>query len=293
MTVHEALTEAIRTLRDAGIEDARLDAEVLLSELLQQPRAWLLAHEDALLTTEQERHYRHWIARRAQGEPVAYIIGYRWFYGLKIRVTPDVLIPRPETEHLVELALEDLRARPNLHHPIVDVGTGSGAIAVAIARHEPRAVIVATDISPRALRVARHNAHLHGVAGRTFFVCADLLTPLVGPFDLIVANLPYVGFGEAEDLAPDVRRYEPPEALWAGANGLALIQRLLQQAPHQLSPKGILLLEVGYRQAHTVAQMAAQALPDARVTIYRDLAGHERIVSVRKSLHSPGGKKRI
>ncbi len=291
MTVHDALAEAIRTLRDAGIENARLDAEVLLSELLQRPRAWLLAHEDVLLTAEQEQHYRHWIARRARGEPVAYIIGYRWFYGLKIHVTPDVLVPRPETEHLVELALEDLETRPGLYHRVVDVGTGSGAIAVAIARHEPRAVIVATDISSRALRVARHNAHLHGVAGRTFFLCADLLTPLVGPFDLIVANLPYVGFGEAEELAPDVRRYEPPEALWAGANGLALIQRLLQQAPHRLSPKGTLLLEVGYRQARTVAQMAAQALPDAQVTIHRDLAGHERVVCVRRGPHSPGGKK--
>ncbi len=281
-SIREALQEAVVRLRAAGLFSPHLDAELLLAELLGRDRAYLFAHADDELPPDLLIRYQAWVARRARGEPLAYILGYTWFYGLRLRVTPDVLVPRPETEVLVDVALVDLRERGGEYLRVADVGTGSGAIAVALARHEPRARVVATDVSARALRVAAINVAEHQVADRVHVVQADLLTPLVGPFDLIAANLPYVGEDEQDVLAPEVRAYEPAVALWAGKDGLVLIRRLLDQAPARLRAGGTLLLEVGYRQAEAVERLARRHFPHAIVTRHRDLAGHERIIRIRQ-----------
>ncbi len=282
LTVREAVAWATRALREAGVDVPRLEAELLLADLMGVERPYLVAHGDARLPPDVWAAYQHRVERRRRGEPLAYILGYRWFYGLKLQVTPDVLIPRPETETLVDLALAYLRAWPRPRPRVVDVGTGSGAIALALAAHARHAWVVGTDISPRALRVATANARTLSLP--VGFVLADLLTPLVGPWDVIVANLPYVGTEEAHLLDPSVRAYEPPEALWAGAHGLDLIRRLLDQVPSRLAPDGLLLLEVGYRQGSAVQALVQQALPDAVVTVHRDLGGHERVVRARRGV---------
>ena len=279
--IRDALAEGTRLLQEAGDALARLDAEVLLSEITGYSRAMLLAHGEDELSPQQWHRYLEWIHRRARGEPLAYIIGHTWFYGIRLRVTPDVLVPRPETEVLVEQALRIAKERKG---PlcVADVGTGSGAIAVAVGTHMPRARLWATDISARALRVARENVRTHGLHARTLLVQADLLRPLVGPFDLILANLPYVGTEEANVLDPRVRAFEPAKALWAGPTGLDLIIRLLHQARTRLAPDGCILLEVGYRQGERVRQLAREHFPDARVQLHRDLAGHLRVVEIRQ-----------
>lgn len=282
MTVHDALAEAVAALRAAGIPDSRLEAELLLADLLGWERGSLVARDDHALSPGQLATYRQRVARRARGEPVAYILGYRWFYGVKLHVTPAVLIPRPETETLVELALADLRCRPGERLQVADVGTGCAAIAVAIARHEPRARVWATDISARALQVAQANVRDHGLLNRVHLFQADLLTPLRGPFDLIVANLPYVGVDEKDVLPPEVREFEPPEALWAGPDGLDVIERLLLQAPARLRAHGTVLLEIGYQQGKAVMALARGVFPAATLTLHRDLAGNERVIRVQR-----------
>ncbi len=280
MRIREALQEATARLQAAGVSSPRLDAELLLAEVLGRSRAYLVAHADDVLSPNLLARYREWISRRARGEPLAYIVGYAWFYDLKLHVTPDVLVPRPETELLVDLALADLRARRGEVLRVADVGTGSGAIALAVAQHEPRARVLATDISARALRVAVENARTLSLGARVTFIQADLLAPVAGPFHLIVANLPYVGKEDESLLAPEVKEYEPPEALWAGQDGLALIRRLLVQAPQRLSEDGTLVLEVGYQQSEAVQNLAHKHFPDAHITCHRDLMGHERVVMI-------------
>lgn len=280
MRIREALQEATARLKAAGMATPRLDAVILLAEVTGRSRAALLAHEDDPLPAEKHSLYREWISRRARGEPLPYITGHVWFYDLSLRVTRDVLIPRPETELLVDLALADLRAREGTGLYIADVGTGSGAIALAVLAHEPRARCVATDISARALHVAVENARALGLLPRLTFLQANLLTPTVGPFHLIAANLPYVGEEEQDVLAKEVREYEPAVALWAGRDGLALIRRLLAQAPARLAHDGTMVLEVGYRQAEAVVRLARAHFPTASITKHRDLAGHERVVKI-------------
>ncbi len=280
MSIREALREAVVHLKRAGVPNPYLDAQMLLADLLGRSRVYLLAHGEEPLSPELLTQYRAWVARRAAGEPLAYIVGYTWFYGLKFHITPDVLVPRPETEVLVEHAIRDVQSRQGKVVRAADVGTGSGAIAVTIAAYEPRARVYATDISASALRVANQNVQAHNVRDRVFLVQADLLTPLRGPFDLIVANLPYVGEDEADILAPEVREYEPGVALWAGKDGLSLIRRLLAQAPSRLAQRGVVLMEIGYRQGAQVVELARRHFPHARVTLHRDLAGHERVVRI-------------
>ena len=281
ISIREALLWGSRVLRNAQTDNPRLEAATLLAALLRCDQAALIAHGDDPLAPEMWTQYQQWVFRRSQGEPLAYILGYQWFYGLKLHVTPDVLIPRPETETLVEVALADIRALPSSQPRVVDVGTGSGAIALAIAAHAPRCWVLGTDISPRALRVAAYNARALRIP--IHFAVADLLTPLRGPFDLIAANLPYVGYEEADILDPAVRLYEPPEALWGGTHGLEIVARLVEQVPRRLAPKGVLLLEMGYRQGQAMQELLREAFPNAHVTVYRDLAGHQRVVRVSDS----------
>jgi release factor glutamine methyltransferase len=259
------------------LSSGRRDAELLLMRAVGCDRAYLLTHPEAHLTNEQAGTYKDWLARRARNEPVQYIIGEQEFFGLKIHVTPDVLIPRPETEHLIEAAL----ARADRKSPlrIADIGTGSGAIAVALARALPKAQVTALDISLAALAVARKNAEAHEVSSRIRFIESDLLAAVAGEsFDMIVSNPPYVA--KNEELEPQVRDYEPASALFAGATGLEVYERLIPEAYTALKPGGWLLLEIGHGQRDGLAQLLAGW---DNVTFIADLQEIPRVVCAQRT----------
>jgi release factor glutamine methyltransferase len=260
------------TLRDALLESstriARRDAETLLAHTLDRDRAWLLAHTDDDLSPQDLEALRALVDRRAAQEPLQHITGTQEFFGLNFRVTPDVLIPRPETEHLVEAVLNWAPAQSGLQPSIadavvsrrlriVDVGTGSGAIAIALASVLDHASLTAIDISPAALAVARSNATQHHLAGRIRFLQGDLLTPVAGecPLDVVVSNPPYVALSDAQALAPEVRDHEPSLALYAGSDGLEIYRRLIPQALDLLRPGGLLALEIGFGQRQALADL--------------------------------------
>ena len=249
-TAREAILSATSKLH--SLATARRDAEVLLMRVVGRDRAWIMTHADAGLTSEQLAQFEDWVARRARQEPVQYILGETEFYGLTLRVTPAVLIPRAETEHLVEAVL-GARATDTVVR-ICDVGTGSGAIAVALSHALPRAQVTAVDISAAALDVARENAERHGVAGRVRFVESDLLGAVRGErFEVVVSNPPYVAEGEV--LEAQVREYEPREALYAGATGLEVYRRLIPEAWEVLVPGGWLVMEIGHGQREVLAAL--------------------------------------
>ncbi len=278
-TVAQLLSEVTRDLAAAGIDTPELDAELLLARVLDGDRSWLMAHPEQPLTPEQQALFRQMAARRARREPLAYITGQRWFYDILLHVTPAVLIPRPETEELVERALAWLRRHPDAL--VADIGTGSGAIALAIARHAPpRVRILATDISPEALAVARENARRLELETRIRFRQGDLLAALPGPVDLLLANLPYVAERDRDALMPEVAVHEPAGALFSGEAGLDHLRRLLTQAPGYLRPGGLILLEIGYEQGEAVLTLAQQHFPAAAITIHPDLAGQDRLLAI-------------
>lgn len=279
MELRSELATAAKTLAESGVDGPRLDAEVLLAHVLDVERTWLLAHPDQILTPQQGHDYAELIRRRAAREPLAYLTASRWFFGLEFQVTPAVLIPRPETEVLVELALAWLSGRPGAAR-VVDVGAGSGAIAVAIAAHtSPQVHITACDCSAAALAVAQENARRH-CPNRIVFLCGDLLAPLAEPVDLILANLPYVAEAERGDLMPEVRDHEPAAALFGGNDGLAVIERLLSQAPAHLRPGGAVMVEIGARQGEAARLLAARFFSAARIAIHPDLAGLDRVLVI-------------
>ncbi|MCC7354951.1 MAG: peptide chain release factor N(5)-glutamine methyltransferase [Anaerolineae bacterium] len=254
------LGEATERLAVAGVDEPRLDAELLLSHHLGLTRVALVAHPDRLLAPAEIASLTALLARRAGREPLPYILGTREFFGLHFAVDPRVLIPRPETELLVERALLLVsRRQPSQPLRIADVGTGSGCIAVALATHLPNANIYATDVSAGALAVAQKNAATHGVESRVRFLLGDLLSPLPQPMHLIVANLPYVARQEWDMLSSEVGYYEPRPALDGGPDGLDLVRRLLAQAPAYLLPGGALLLEIGAGQGEAVKESAFAA----------------------------------
>ena len=267
-------------LRDAALRlgpsaTAWRDAELLLMHVLACDRAYLLTHPETQLTAEQAALYEAWLARRARHEPVQYIIGEQEFFGLTFRVTPDVLIPRPETEHLVEAALE--RAGRESALRIADIGTGSGAIAVALAHALPRARVTALDISTAALVVAQENAKSHGVSDRIRFFKSDLLAAVTGEqFDMIVSNPPYVA--EGEELERQVRDYEPDVALFAGPEGLDVYRRLIPKAA--LRPGGWLLLEIGHGQRDALERLLSGW---ANVSFIADLQGIPRVACAQRT----------
>lgn len=260
----------------AAADRPQVEAELLLAHLLDCTRPHLLTHLDDALAPERAAAYQALVERRAAGEPLPYLTGRAPFFGREFAVTPAVLIPRPETELLVELALDWLAQHPRAR--VVDVGTGSGCIAVTLARHAPEARLTATDIAADALAVARRNAQRHGVAERVDFVRADLLAPLAGA-DLIVSNPPYVATGEWDALPPSVRR-EPCGALLAGADGLDAVRRLLAQAASRMRPGGLLLVEIGAGQGDAAQALAQAAFPQAKCEVLRDLAGKDRVLRV-------------
>ncbi|MEB2289188.1 MAG: peptide chain release factor N(5)-glutamine methyltransferase [Anaerolineae bacterium] len=277
-TIAGALAWARAVLNEAAGSEP-LDAPLLLAHILGCERTALLAHPQRPLTPTQLTAFCALVERRASGVPLAYLAGERAFFDLTLIVTPDVLIPRPETEHLVERALAWARARARSPR-IADVGTGSGVIAVTLARHLPGARVWALDVSRAALGVARRNAARYDLAERVHLVQADLLGPLLGArgaFDLIAANLPYVPTSALETLP--VSRHEPRLALDGGPDGLAVIRRLLAQVPRILAADGLLLLEIEAEQGERAAALAATALPGARVTVHADYAGHDRVIS--------------
>lgn len=281
MNRSEALLTALTHL--AGTDAPRLTAEVLLAHTLGLSRATLLAHLDEGLTPTQATIFENFITRAAQGAPLAYLTGEREFYGLRFAVDGRVLIPRPETELLVDLALA--HAWP-VDQWALDVGTGSGCIAVTLAVKRPQGRLLALDRSAGALAVAQQNAQAHSVADRITFLENDLLSNLgrlfsttPPPIALILANLPYIAAPELATLA--VARYEPHLALDGGAEGLDLVRRLLLQAPACLAPGGAVLLEIGATQVPAVRAFAQHYFPKAQVTVHRDFAGLERVVAVR------------
>jgi release factor glutamine methyltransferase len=237
---------------------ARQDAEALLLHVLGKNKAWLLAHFDEQLTAAKAGQYNELIERRYRGEPIQYITGEAEFYGLPFRVTPDVLIPRPETEHLVETVIH---LAPLFHKPsVIDVGTGSGAIAIALAHEWPSAAITATDLSASALALARRNAERTGFAGRIRFLEGDLLAPVAEErFEFVVSNPPYVPEIDRASLAMEVRDHEPALALFAGADGLDVYRRLIPAAFRCIIPGGFLALEIGFGQSAAIRALFASS----------------------------------
>ncbi len=278
-TIAQELAAAAQELARAGIDMPELDATLLLAHVLGVDRTWLIAHARQTLTPQQRQAWQTLLNRRQQRQPLAYITGQRWFYDLLLHVTPAVLIPRPETEELVQRALAWLQTHP--HARVADIGTGSGAIALAVAKHAPAGVtVLGCDISARALDVARANARRLGLTRRLSFRQGDLLSPLPQAVDLLLANLPYVAERERAHLMPEVGIYEPPQALFGGVSGLDLLRRLLQQAPAHMQPGGRILLEMGYNQGSELSRIARRHFPAAAIRIHKDLAGHDRILEI-------------
>lgn len=278
--VLQILKHASQTLLAAGCDTPRLDAEVLLAHVLGQTRAWLYAHPEHVPSSSQLSTYQSLLFRRSEREPVAYLIGHKEFFGLEFMVTPDVLIPRPETERLIELALQWAATSPSLR-TIADVGTGSGAIAVALAVHLPQVRVMAIDNSPAALATAQRNARRHGVADRVHVLQGHLMAPLARTLHLIVANPPYLSQAELATAPPEVARWEPRAALDGGPDGLATMRHLLPMASDRLLPGGVLLVEIGASQGARVLTLARGLFPRASVEIAQDYANRDRLLFVR------------
>ena len=283
-TVGRLLQWTAEYLKRHGADSPRLDAEVLLAEVLHCPRIALYTSFDETPGDAARAAFRDLVKRRAEGTPVAYLVGHREFFSLDFRVTQDVLIPRPETELLVMTLIELARQSPREPIAVCDVGTGSGIIAVAAAKHLPKSRVTAIDVSPAALDVARGNAQTHGVLDRIEFFQSDLFAA-VSPerqFDFVVGNPPYVGEGELDSLAPEVRRFEPRVALVAGRRGTEVIERLLAQAVERLHPGGWILLEISPMIHDAVQALLAgdtRLEPGPTVT---DLSRLPRVVQARK-----------
>lgn len=261
--------------QERGIESPRLDAEVLLAHVLQKDRIYLYVHFEEPLEAKELAKFHELVHRHGMREPVAYLTGQREFMGLNFQVTPAVLIPRPDTEILVEAALTRLQ---KIKAPMLaDIGTGSGAIALSFLAQRPDAKALATDISTEALAVAKHNAEILKVSERVVFVQGDLCAPLASQsFDAILANPPYIAETERQDLQPEVRDYEPASALFAEHEGMAFYERLLREAGQFLHAQGFLAVEAGIGQAHKIQTLAANLWE--RVEILKDYAGKERVV---------------
>lgn len=268
--------------RRKAIEQPRSNAEVLLAHVLGRDRLQLYLTYDQPLAPGELAQYREAIRRRAAREPTQYITGRKEFWSMELEVTPSVLIPRPETELLVEKALELLKG--STKH-VLDLGTGSGAIAIALARECPLLRIVATDRSREALQVARRNALRHQLAHRISFVAGDLFScfsPSRPTFDVIVSNPPYLSDSDYDQLAPEVRDHEPKGALWGGEDGLAAIRLILAGAFSHLGEGGSLLLEIGAGQSERIQNMPELDFTDKMVELYRDYSGVERILHIRR-----------
>ena len=287
-TVGSVLQAARQRLARHGIAEPRAAAEVLLAHVLAQPRSTLYLEANRSLRASEYATYMAYLARRLQGEPVQYITGHQEFWSLEFCVNAQVLIPRPETELLVEHGVQWLQscreAAPQAPLQVLDVGTGSGNVAISLAHAVPYSHVWGVDIAPASLDVARRNAQRLGVGDRLTWVCGDLVTCLRAErprFALCVSNLPYVTTAEWERLPREIRDYEPTRALWGGSDGLDLVRRLVVTSPEVLMPGGLLLLEVGWQQAAAVAEFIREQKRFCEVGTYPDFAGIERSVWAR------------
>jgi len=280
--INDLVADARRRFRAAGIpsDEAALDARLLAQHLLGWDSARLLTHGDETATARFRDDYESLVSRRSAREPLAYITGCREFWNLNIEVTPAVLIPRPETELLIEAALEQFDRTQAVR--ILDLCTGSGCVAVGLGREFPRAAIVASDISEEALAVARRNVTRHGLAARVRCTRADLFSGIEGPFDLIVSNPPYVPTTDAKSLQPEVREFEPPAALFAGEDGMQIVRRLVKEAGTTLAPEGILIFEFGAGQGPAVGSALSHASGLTLLELKRDLQDIPRAAVVQR-----------
>ena len=279
MNLKQALQSAIQQLDEAQVGSPRINAETLLMFVLGRDRAYLYAHGERVLSAEEILRYQQLTAERARGVPAQYITGHQEFWGIDLLVSPAVLIPRPETEHVVETVLELSQGRAG-NIRIVDVGTGSGCVALALAKELPQAEIHATEISATALEVARANAARHQLAERVHFHQTDLLNDIAGmQFDFVVSNPPYVGESEKDTVEAQVRKFEPQIAVFAGETGMEVFAKLIPQALKVLSPGGWVVMELAFSSYDRVRQLLLN-WSDLRVS--NDLQGIPRVVAARK-----------
>lgn len=282
VTLRDALREGIARLEKAGTPSAALAAELLLMHVASCDRAHLYAHPEQLIAPSFLAEYFSLLQRRASGTPTQYLTGKQEFWGLEFEVTPDVLIPRPETEHVVEVALARIgESRRNAPLIIADIGAGSGCIAIALATELPNAHIVAADISSPALEVAKRNAARHNVASQIQFVQSDLFASIDSPaeFDLVVSNPPYVARRDATSLPVEVREHEPHSALFAGQDGLDVYRALIAQSESRMKRGSHLVLELGLGQFEAVSELLDSVLGWSRVSATMDLAGIPRVLA--------------
>jgi release factor glutamine methyltransferase len=278
MQLRQAIQTAVQRLEAAHVGSPRMNAELLVTFVLGCDRAYLYAHSERALTKDEIARYDDALGERARGVPAQYITGHQEFWGMDLIVSPAVLIPRPETEHVIETVLELTRDQPA--HNMVDVGTGSGCIALALAKEFPQARIHATEISTEALEIARANAARHQLQERLQFHEADLLAGMEeDAFDYVISNPPYIGEWEADSVEAQVRRFEPRRALFAGPSGLEVFARLIPQARRALQRGGWLVMEMG----HSGREKVCELLKDwEEIRITNDLQGIARVVAARR-----------
>ncbi len=277
-TLYALRQTAVERLTEANVDAPRLTAEVVLAHALELTRTQLLVMPNGILTPDQLASAQVDLDRLLNGEPLAYVVGHREFYDVDLLTDRRALIPRPETECLVEHALKLLADHPA--PLIVDVGTGCGAIAVTLAKHLPQARVIATDLSPEAIHLARENAHRLSVESRIEFRVGDLLAPVTEAPQLLAANLPYIDDKDWPYLARTIRGHEPRMAFTGGPDGLDLVRGLLEDAPRLMRPGTHILLEIGAYQGDTVSEIARQNFPQAHIDIKPDYAGLDRLAVI-------------
>ena len=285
--VRAALRDAMTEMRSAGVPSHALAAELLLMHVMGRDRAWLYAHPEAPLDAEEARKYFELVTQRVAGTPTQYLTGKQEFWGLEFEVTPAVLIPRPETEHIIEVAVKRLgKGGTSASLRIADVGTGSGCIAVSLALEFPHAEIIATDISAAALAVAARNAARHNVAEHIHLLACNLLGAFAserGTFDMIVSNPPYVARDQEAQLQREVREHEPHEALFFGLTGTGIYAPLISQAAESLRSGGLLVLEIGYGALDRVRPLFSDSSAWIQIHVANDLAGIPRVISAQRA----------
>lgn len=285
-TIKKLLEWIIAYFEKSGVDAPRLSAELLLCHVLGLERIQLYTLYDRIVGPDQLAALREMVRRAAAHEPIAYLVGRCEFYSLPLKITPECLIPRPETEHLVERAIDFLRTRTGGQY-VLDLCTGSGCIAAAIAKNVPNVSVIATDINDSALKIAAENIARHKLTDKVKLLCGDLFDPILKGldqthFDLIVCNPPYVSDLEYENLASNVREYEPKAALYGGADGLDVYKRILEKVEDFLQPDGTLMMEIGYAQGPAIRQMLETSGSFNNITIEKDFANNDRIVIAKK-----------
>jgi release factor glutamine methyltransferase len=297
LSIRSALLWGAQVLSHGGIDNHQLDAEVLLRHVLDMEKEQLYVNRDAPISAGQDAKFRELLLRRSRREPAAYITGHKEFWSLDFVVTPAVLIPRPETELLVEVALQCVRQLSSgSPAKVLEIGTGSGAISVCLAKEQAASQIFAVDIFPVALDVARLNAQRHGVADRIRFLPGDLfapIKPLSETFDLVVSNPPYIRTGELSMLTPEIREWEPTIALDGGADGIDTYRRIIGEGHRYLTPGGSIVLEIGADMAAAVVDLFSRSGCYGPASVYQDYAGKDRVVAAMKLLPSDAAPKSI